>query len=123
MSKERLIPGFCLLACAGDLRCQDVLSEPQNWTLIGVVGTVFVAVIGLLVWIVKWLCTRFASSIDKVGETVVKLGDVVGEGTQINLKVAAKLDALNSTVDNLGDKVGELPCRPLEDPRRHDRRR
>lgn len=83
---------------------QDVMNEPQNWTLVGILGTVLVAVIGLLVWIVKWLCTRFATTVDKCTE-------VTGDSTQT-------LSLLHETVTGLKESINEMPQRTVDELQR-----
>lgn len=79
---------------------QDLLSEHQNWTLLSILGTVLVAVIGLLVWVVKWLCSRFASSVDRCS-------DVVGEGTQTLSTALIELRALKDTIHEVPQRTAD----------------
>lgn len=72
---------------------QDALSPHQNWTVLGILGAVLLTLIGLLVWVVKWLCGRFTASIDKCSE-------VVDRNTTTTTQLALQLEAMRS--DNAG---------------------
>lgn len=97
---------------------QDILNQPQNWTLVGILGAVLIAVIGLLVWIVKWLCTRFTSSVDNCSVVVDKNTTVVGESTQTNLRVVEHLTRLQESHDDIRRSIDTLPSRTVEELQR-----
>lgn len=87
---------------------QDALTTNQNWTLISIIGVVFVAVVGLLVWIVKWLCTRFAASVDKCTASVDNNTKVVGDCTTI-------LAGLKERTEDVCERIDEVPQRSADE--------
>jgi len=80
---------------------QDVVNEHQNWTLVGILGSVLVAVIGLLVWIVKWLATELSGSRNAFSGALKESHQVVGESTQTLTRVVDKLETLHDGLNNL----------------------
>lgn len=90
---------------------QDVVSEHQNWTLVGILGTVLVAVIGLLVWIVKWLAQELSGSRSAFTGSLKESHQVVGESTQTLTRVVDKLETLHGS-------IAELPVRAADELQR-----
>lgn len=90
---------------------QDVLSQPQNWTVLGVLAAVLLSTIGLLVWIVKWLCTRFASSVDGCSTAVGKVGDAIDSSTSTQSKLVTRVEDLHASHKDLKQSIDTLPQR------------
>lgn len=86
---------------------QDSLTAHQNWTVLGILGTVMVALIGLLVWLVKWLCNRFSGAIDKCSSAVEV-------SAQTNQQMVAELRSLNTATTRLSDSLDDMPQRTAD---------
>lgn len=96
----------------GALELAQDLTANQNWTLVGILGTVLVATVGLLVWIVRWLCGRFTSSIDAFGATTTAgtkaMVEVSAASTKAMVETSAHLEALATSHATLKGAIGEL---------------
>lgn len=94
------------------------LTANQNWTLIGIVAGVATPVVGLLVWLVKWLCGRFATSLDGCNDTMGKVGTSIDNATLTHSKLVTRVEDLHASHKDLKESIDTLPQRWADELRR-----
>lgn len=87
---------------------QDALTANQNWTLLGILGVTFVAVITLGRSVVLWFLDRVkekdAQMLEqgkRFAESSEKSAQFVGENTQVLMRLKDSHDELREKIDDL----------------------